>query len=68
MLWVGAEIIAHGIPFTSNLLHNLEVALANLLVLAWLAKALACAIGGLLVGFIVEKIVMLVKMTFNSKK
>ena len=68
MLWVGAEIIAHGIPFTSHLLHNLEVALAHLPVLAWFAKALACAIGGLLVGFVVEKMVMLVKMAFNSKK
>lgn len=68
MLWVGAEIIAHGIPFTSHLLHNLEVALTHLPVLAWFAKAMACAIGGLLVGFIVEKIVMFVKVAFNSKK
>ena len=68
MLWVGAEIIAHGIPFTSHLLHNLEVALAHIPVVAWFAKALACAIGGLLVGFVVEKMVMLVKMAFNSKK
>jgi predicted DNA repair protein MutK len=68
MLWVGAEIIAHGIPFTSHLLHNLEVALTHLPVLAWFAKALACAIGGLLIGFVVEKIVMQVNMAFNSKK
>ena len=67
MLWVGAEIIAHGIPFTSHLLHNLEVALAHLPVLAWFAKALSCATGGLLVGFVVEKIVMLVKMVFRPK-
>ena len=68
MLWVGAEIIAHGIPFTSHLLHNLEVALAHIPAVAWFAKAMSCAIGGLLVGFIVEKIVMLVKMVFPSKK
>ena len=68
MLWVGAEIIAHGIPFTSHLLHNLEVALAHIPVVAWLAKAVACAIGGLLVGFVVEKIVLLVKMVFPRKK
>ena len=68
MLWVGAEIIAHGIPFTSHLLHNLEVALAHLPVVAWFAKAFACAIGGLLVGFVVEKIVLLVKMVFFRKK
>ena len=67
MLWVGAEIIAHGIPFTSHLLHNLEVALAHIPVVAWFAKAVACAIGGLLVGFVVEKMVMLVKMAFRPK-
>ena len=68
MLWVGAEIIAHGIPFTSHLLHNLEVALDHLPIVAWFAKAFACAIGGLLVGFVVEKIVLLVKMVFPRKK
>ncbi len=68
MLWVGAEIIAHGIPFTSHLLHNVEVALAHIPVVAWFAKAVACAIGGLLVGFVVEKIVMLVKMVLPRKK
>ena len=67
MLWVGAEIIAHGIPFTTHLLHNLEVALAHIPVVAWFAKAVACAIGGLLVGFVVEKIVILVKMVFRPK-
>ncbi|MBT9391826.1 DUF808 domain-containing protein [Hymenobacter sp. NST-14] len=61
MLWVGGEIIAHGIPFTAHLLHELEVSLAHLPILAWLAKALSCAIGGLFVGFVVEKLVGLVK-------
>lgn len=68
MLWVGAEIIAHGIPYTTHLLHDLEVAFAEIPVIAWLAKALACAIGGLLVGFVVEKLVILVKMVFGKKK
>ncbi len=68
MLWVGAEIIAHGIPFTSHLLHDLEVALENIPALAWFAKVVACAIGGLLVGFVVEKIVMLLKLVFVKKK
>ncbi|MDB5246867.1 MAG: transporter [Segetibacter sp.] len=67
MLWVGAEIIAHGIPFTSHLLHNIENALAQIAALAWLAKALACAIAGLLVGFVVEKIVVLFKKLFGKK-
>jgi predicted DNA repair protein MutK len=68
MIWVGAEIIAHGIPVTAHLLHDLELALAHMPVLAWFAKALSCAIGGLIIGFIIEKIVMLVKRTFFSKK
>ena len=68
MLWVGAEIIAHGIPFTNQLLHNLEVVLADMTVVAWLAKALSCALGGLLVGFVVEKLVILFKMVFMKKQ
>ncbi|TGD80797.1 DUF808 domain-containing protein [Hymenobacter wooponensis] len=68
MLWVGAEIIAHGIPFTAHLLHELEQALANVPAVAWLAKALACGIGGLILGFIIEKIVGLVKKAVPSNK
>ena len=67
MLWVGAEIIAHGIPFTSHLLHDLEHALANIPAVAWLVKALACAMGGLMIGFAVEKIVLLVKKVFGKQ-
>ncbi|HEY0057821.1 MAG TPA: DUF808 domain-containing protein [Flavisolibacter sp.] len=68
MLWVGAEIIAHGIPFTAHLLHDLELALAHIPALAWFAKVLACAIGGLIIGFIVEKLVRLFKSIFGKKK
>ena len=68
MLWVGAEIIAHGIPFTSHLLHDLEENLAHIPALAWLAKVLACAIGGLIVGFVVEKLVILVKKVLPKKQ
>uniref|UniRef100_UPI003CF6DAE9 DUF808 family protein n=1 Tax=Hymenobacter sp. B1770 TaxID=1718788 RepID=UPI003CF6DAE9 len=67
MLWVGAEIIAHGIPFTSHLLHELEQALAHIPVVAWLAKALACAVAGLLIGFVVERIVLLFKKIFRKQ-
>ncbi|RTQ46241.1 DUF808 domain-containing protein [Hymenobacter gummosus] len=68
MLWVGAEIIAHGIPFTAHLLHELEHALAGVPALAWLAKVVACALFGLAVGFVVEKIVGLVKKVWPGKK
>lgn len=64
MLWVGAEIIAHGIPFTSHALDDLEASLAHIPVLAWFAKALACGIGGLILGAIIEKIVAAVRKMF----
>jgi predicted DNA repair protein MutK len=66
MLWIGAEIIAHGIPFTSQLLHELEHALAPLPVVAWLVKALACAVGGLLIGLVVEKVMGLFKKAYRK--
>ncbi|GAB2956747.1 DUF808 domain-containing protein [Hymenobacter coalescens] len=68
MLWVGAEIIAHGIPFTAHLLHELEESLAHIPAVAWLAKALSCAIGGLVIGFVVEKLVLLVKKVLGKGK
>lgn len=67
MLWVGAEIIAHGIPFTAHALHDLEQALASMPAVAWLTKALACAVGGLILGFIVEKIVLGVKRLIGKR-
>jgi uncharacterized protein len=67
MLWVGAEIIAHGIPFTNHLLHDLEQALAQMPVVAWFAKALACAVAGLMIGFVIEKMVMLAKKILPNK-
>jgi predicted DNA repair protein MutK len=67
MLWVGAEIVAHGIPFTNHLLHELEHALAKMPAVAWIAKALACSIAGLILGFIIEKIVVLVKKVLAKK-
>ncbi len=66
MLWVGAEIIAHGIPFTSHALHELEHSLAHTPTLAWLAKVLVSALGGLIVGAIIEKIVVLGRKLMQS--
>lgn len=66
MLWVGAEIIAHGIPFTSHALDALEHSLADIPALAWLIKAVACGIGGLILGAIIEKIVVLVRRVFSK--
>jgi predicted DNA repair protein MutK len=57
MLWVGAEIIAHGIPFLNHGLKALQEILAGVPVIAWLAKAIVCALGGLVLGFVIQKLV-----------
>ena len=57
MLWVGAEIIAHGIAPLHHALEALQHAIAASPVLAWFAKAGLCAIGGLLMGAVVAKLV-----------
>jgi hypothetical protein len=57
MLWVGAEIVAHGIPFVHHQLEALEHALAGVPIVAWLAKVVACALGGLALGAVLDKIV-----------
>ena len=64
MLWVGAEIIAHGIPFTAHLLHDLEQGLSSMPIVAWFIKALACGAAGLGIGFIIEKLVVLARKIF----
>jgi hypothetical protein len=61
MLWVGAEIIAHGIPWLHHGLESLTQALAGVPALAWLAKALACAVGGLVLGALIGKVVALIR-------
>lgn len=61
MLWVGAEIVAHGIPFTSHALDSLEHSLAHLPVLAWFATVLVSAVGGLILGALIERIIVLIK-------
>ena len=67
MLWVGAEIIAHGIPYLAHLLHELELALAHIPVVGWLAKVLISAVFGLVIGFVVEKLVIVAKKVFGKK-
>ncbi len=61
MLWVGAEIIAHGIPFTSHALHQLDESLAHIPALGWFVKVLVSALGGLILGAVIDQIVKLVR-------
>ncbi len=61
MLWVGAEIIVHGFPFTSHALDALEHSLADIPILAWAVKVVILAVSGIILGAIIEKIVSLIR-------
>lgn len=67
MLWVGGEIVAHGIPFTNDALYGLGHALEFSPALGWLAKVVASAFGGLILGFVVERIVVGVKKVMGKR-
>ena len=66
MLWVGAEIIAHGLPFLHHPLENLEHALSGVPALAWLAKVIVLALGGVLLGAVIAKLVSLAQGLFKG--
>lgn len=71
MLWVGAEIIAHGIPPLHHVLEDVGAMLESVPFFAWFAKVLLCAIGGLILGAIIEqglKPVQKIIKTFKAKK
>lgn len=61
MLWVGAEIIAHGIPALHHGLDYVQHELGEVPVLAWLVKASLCAAGGLALGAMVARLVACMK-------
>jgi hypothetical protein len=65
MLWVGAEIIAHGVPFLHHALEALEHSLADIPVLAWLVKVLVLALGGVLLGAVIAQVITLGSKLFN---
>ncbi|MDB5478191.1 MAG: transporter [Alphaproteobacteria bacterium] len=56
MLWVGAELIAHGVPIIHHSMEGLEARL-SVPVLSWLGKVTLCAIGGLILGAITDRII-----------
>ena len=64
MLWVGAEIIAHGIPFIGHALDDLVESLSHLPVLGWLVKVILCGLGGLLLGAVIAQVVALARKVF----
>lgn len=69
MLWVGAEIITHNIPFLHHIVENLEHALPDISALAWLIKVIALALFGVALGAVIAVMVSIVrKMLGKSAK
>ncbi|MBX0333375.1 DUF808 domain-containing protein [Pontibacter sp. HSC-14F20] len=64
MLWVGAEIIAHGLPFMHHPMEILDSLFPDIPVLGWLVKVLALALGGLLLGAVIAQVINLGKKLF----
>lgn len=67
MLWVGAEIVVHGIPAAHHALEHLHEA-AGGGVVAWFAKVLVCAVGGLGLGFAAAQTLQGIKAGFARVK
>ncbi|OKL39698.1 DUF808 domain-containing protein [Pontibacter flavimaris] len=65
MLWVGAEIIAHGLPFMHHPLESLEQAFSGIPALGWLVKVVLLALGGVVLGFIIAQVLNLGKKLFK---
>lgn len=65
MLWVGAEIIAHGLPFLHHPLEDLERALGDVPALAWFVKVVVLALGGVVLGAIIAQFVTLGQKLFK---
>jgi uncharacterized protein len=65
MLWVGAEIIAHGLPFMHHPMEALGHLFPGVPALGWLVKVIVLALGGLLLGAIIAQVVTLFQKLFN---
>ena len=57
MLWVGAGIIAHGIPVLHHGLENVQALFEGSAVGMWLANALTALVGGLVLGALIDQVV-----------
>lgn len=68
MLWVGGEIVAHGIAPLHHALKDLQHALGGKGAGPWFAKALACAAGGLVWGGAIALIVLQGKKLLPGQK
>lgn len=66
MLWVGAEIIAHGLPFMHHPMETLGHLFPDIPALGWLVKVVVLALGGVLLGAVIAQLVTLVKKLFKQ--
>jgi uncharacterized protein len=55
MLWVGAEIIAHGIPVLHHALESLSQSMSAMPILGWFAKVALLSLGGLALGGVIAQ-------------
>ncbi|PZP85339.1 MAG: DUF808 domain-containing protein [Azospirillum brasilense] len=65
MLWVGGEIIAHGIAPAHHALEAIQHALGGSGMLPWLGKVVACALGGLVLGGVIATLLQVGKKLFR---
>ncbi|MBK0402776.1 DUF808 domain-containing protein [Adhaeribacter sp. BT258] len=68
MLWVGFEIIVHGLPFMHHPIESFDKALGGIPVIGWLLRVLLLALGGVILGFLVAQVVGLVMKLIGKKK
>ncbi len=69
MLWVGAEIIIHGIPFLHHLLEKLNNnSIVQIPVVVWSLKVVFCAVFGIIVGAMIDRIVFYAKKLYGVFK
>ena len=68
MLWVGFEIIVHGLPFMHHPLESFDHALGSIPVIGWLLRVLILALGGVALGWLVALVVLPVMKLFKKKK
>lgn len=60
MLWVGGEIVIHGVAPLHHALEHLYHSIAEYPIIAWISKASLCAIFGIILGAITQKIISLI--------
>jgi predicted DNA repair protein MutK len=68
MLWVGFEIILHGLPFMHHPVESFDQALGGIPFIGWLLRVLILALGGLALGFVVALVVGLGQKLIGKKK